>query len=117
MTARPTRYAELARMAIAKHQQLGVALEHAIAQAIEAAVNENIGEALDFPAIKTSNIGMRRTALFLAHHGAATPSQVDHALRLGRSGSGKCLKRLVRDGVAVRVGKGLYRLAAGRMAG
>lgn len=107
-----TRYQELAKQAHARMTQLGHDPVAAICWAIEQAVDENIGAAVDIPSLPLRNRGMRRTALLLAHHGVATPSMVARGLGTKSKVAWVYLRRLVRDGHAMKDRKipGAYRL-------
>lgn len=112
MNALCTRYRELAAQAQARITNLGHDPVAAICWAIERAVDENVGEAVDIPGLPLRCRGMRRAALYLAHHSVATPSMVARALGTSRKVAWTYLGRLVKDGHASKDAKipGAYRL-------
>ena len=96
---KPTRYAELARQAVGRMQNLGQDPIDAVCWAIEQAIDEHLGS-VDLPSLPMRCKGMRRVALWLAHNGRGTPSTIAHALHTDVRVVSRVLGRLRKAGIA-----------------
>jgi DNA-binding transcriptional ArsR family regulator len=111
---KPLRYQELARMAVGRMNGLSEDPVAAVCWAIEKAIDEHLSS-VDLPTLPTHCRGMRRVALWLAHHGRGTPSAISLALGTTPRVVSRTLRRM-RDKGITRSDKGRWSLVRSPLA-